>query len=98
MMTYYSNCDLLSIHYSFHFSYPGKIVELLHRTNAYVPVGVAALLKEKPNLISLAVLAFCNRDPIDMKVGGFTSSTGMFGSFQKYSLYLTSTCTLKSYL
>ncbi|XP_021926738.1 protein ecdysoneless [Zootermopsis nevadensis] len=48
--------------------YPGKIVELLHRTNAYVPVGVAALLKEKPNLISPAVLAFCNRDPIDMKV------------------------------
>jgi hypothetical protein len=47
--------------------YPGKIVELLHRTNAYVPVGVAALLKEKPNLISSAVLAFCNRDPIDMK-------------------------------
>jgi len=55
------------------FSYPGKIAELLHRTNAYVPVGVAALLKEKPNLISPAVLAFCNRDPIDMKVRSFIS-------------------------
>ncbi|XP_069701483.1 protein ecdysoneless [Periplaneta americana] len=47
--------------------YPDKIAELIHRTNVYIPVGVAALLKEKPNLISPAVLAFCNRDPIDMK-------------------------------
>ncbi|KAJ9592776.1 hypothetical protein L9F63_015554 [Diploptera punctata] len=47
--------------------YPGKIGELLHRTNVFVPVGVAALLKERPNLIAPAVTAFCNRDPIDMK-------------------------------
>ncbi|XP_049778699.1 protein ecdysoneless [Schistocerca cancellata] len=47
--------------------YPGKITELLHRTTAYIPVRVAALLKEKPNLIAPAVLAFCNRDPIDLK-------------------------------
>ncbi|PSN41240.1 hypothetical protein C0J52_13435 [Blattella germanica] len=49
----------------------GKIADLLHRTNAYVPVGVAALLKEKPHLIAPAVTAFCNRDPIDMKACGF---------------------------
>ncbi|XP_066992777.2 protein ecdysoneless [Anabrus simplex] len=47
--------------------YPGKITELLHRATAYVPVAVAALLKAKPSLIAPAVLAFCNRDPIDMK-------------------------------
>jgi hypothetical protein len=61
-------CSGLNFQLVIDFSYPGKIAELLHRTNAYVPVGVAALLKEKPNLISAAVLAFCNRDPIDMKV------------------------------
>jgi hypothetical protein len=48
--------------------YPEKISENLHRTTLYVPVGVAAILKEKPALISAAVLAFCNRDPIDVKV------------------------------
>lgn len=47
--------------------YPEKIKENLHRTNVYLPVGVAAILAAKPNLIAPAVLAFCNRDPIDMK-------------------------------
>nr|CAD7398115.1 unnamed protein product [Timema poppensis] len=47
--------------------YPGKVTELLHRATAYVPVGVATLLKSRPNLVALAVRAFCNRDPIDMK-------------------------------
>nr|CAD7458862.1 unnamed protein product [Timema tahoe] len=49
--------------------YPGKVAEHLHRATAYVPVGVATLLKSRPNLVALAVRAFCNRDPIDMKVG-----------------------------
>nr|CAD7592661.1 unnamed protein product [Timema genevievae] len=48
--------------------YPGKVAEHLHRATAYVPVGVATLLKSRPNLVALAVRAFCNRDPIDMKV------------------------------
>ena len=43
-------------------------MELLHQTNAYVPAGVAALLKERPSLIAPAVTAFCHRDPIDMRV------------------------------
>ncbi|XP_077297702.1 ecdysoneless cell cycle regulator isoform X2 [Arctopsyche grandis] len=48
--------------------YPDKIRDMMHQTTVYTPVGVAALLKEDPNLISAAVHAFCNRDPIDMKV------------------------------
>ncbi|KAL1128944.1 hypothetical protein AAG570_013478 [Ranatra chinensis] len=47
--------------------YPDKILELLHQTIAYVPAGVAALLKERPSLIAPAVTAFCHRDPIDMR-------------------------------
>lgn len=61
-------CSGLNFQLIIYSSYPGKIGELLHRTNAYVPVGVAALLKEKPNLISEAVLAFSDRDLFDMKV------------------------------
>lgn len=48
--------------------YPDKIKTMLHTTTVYTPVGVAALLKEDPKLISAAVHAFCNRDPIDMKI------------------------------
>lgn len=48
--------------------FPHNISEGLHRATVYVPVGVAELLKQKPSLISAAVLSFCNRDPIDMKV------------------------------
>ncbi|XP_055606219.1 protein ecdysoneless [Uranotaenia lowii] len=47
--------------------FPEKIVENHHRETLYVPVGVAAALKENPQLISAAVLAFCNRDPVDLK-------------------------------
>ncbi|XP_062552582.1 protein ecdysoneless [Armigeres subalbatus] len=47
--------------------FPDKIEEHHHRATLYVPVGVAAALKENPQLISAAVLAFCNRDPIDLK-------------------------------
>lgn len=39
-----------------------------HKANVYVPISVARLLHEKPQKISTAVQAFCNRDPIDLKV------------------------------
>lgn len=48
--------------------YPSKISNNFHQTTVYTPVGVAALLKEDPSLISAAVHAFCQRDPIDLKV------------------------------
>ncbi|XP_046403231.1 protein ecdysoneless [Ischnura elegans] len=47
--------------------YPEKAAQSLHRPHAYIPIGVAALLNENASLISPAVLAFCHRDPIDMK-------------------------------
>ncbi|XP_075224302.1 ecdysoneless cell cycle regulator [Lycorma delicatula] len=47
--------------------YPDRIENNLHRANAFVPVGVAALLKERPSLIAPATVAFCHRDPIDMR-------------------------------
>nr|CAD7195333.1 unnamed protein product [Timema douglasi] len=68
--------------------YPGKVTELLHRATAYVPVGVATLLKSRPNLVALAVRAFCNRDPIDMKVCMCLSVLSALRSHLKcYSLY-----------
>lgn len=47
--------------------YPDKIKQDQHRTKVYLPVGVAAILNHKPNLIAPAIISFCNRDPIDMK-------------------------------
>lgn len=47
--------------------FPDHIEDSHHRTTLYVPVGVAAVLKENPQLISAAVLAFCNRDSVDLK-------------------------------
>lgn len=51
-----------------------KISMYSHNLNAnfynctvYVPIGVATLLKQCPNLVAPAVQAFCNRDSIDMK-------------------------------
>uniref|UniRef100_A0A1L8DIE0 Putative mads box transcription factor n=1 Tax=Nyssomyia neivai TaxID=330878 RepID=A0A1L8DIE0_9DIPT len=49
-------------------AYPARIKENLHRATAYVPVGVAALLKHKPALIASAIREFCSRDSVDMKV------------------------------
>lgn len=49
-------------------AYPDKIQQSLHNVTIYVPVSVATLLKTKPQLISHAILAFCNRDPIDLRV------------------------------
>ncbi|XP_031348287.1 protein ecdysoneless, partial [Photinus pyralis] len=47
--------------------YPNRIVENLHSTTLYVPLGVAAILKHKPGLVAPAVQAFCNRDLVDSK-------------------------------
>lgn len=41
---------------------------LLHRACVYLPISAALLLKQNPQLISYAVRAFCNRDPIEMKI------------------------------
>lgn len=48
--------------------YPDKINENLHHSTVYLPIGIAAILKHKPNLIAPAVLAFCNRDTLDSTV------------------------------
>ncbi|PVD38810.1 hypothetical protein C0Q70_01433 [Pomacea canaliculata] len=48
--------------------FPAKIKENTHYTNVYVPVSVAALLKEYPCLVSDAVRAFYYRDPFELKV------------------------------
>ena len=47
--------------------YPEAIKSGQHRVNVFLPIAVAAILKHKPNLISPAVRAFCDRDPIDIK-------------------------------
>ncbi|EFA01447.1 protein ecdysoneless [Tribolium castaneum] len=47
--------------------YPDKIQSSLHHATAYLPVGVAAILRHKPGLIAPAVQVFCNRDPVDAK-------------------------------
>ena len=39
-----------------------------HHAHCYVPVEVKYVLDEMPSLISPIVQAFCERDPIDMKV------------------------------
>ncbi|XP_076065760.1 ecdysoneless cell cycle regulator isoform X2 [Oratosquilla oratoria] len=48
--------------------YNGKLsVENQHIAHAYVPVGVAALLREYPTLVAQSVHAFVERDPGDKK-------------------------------
>lgn len=44
-----------------------NVAESLHRATVFVPIGVAGLLHRSPQLIAKAVLAFCNRDPIDVR-------------------------------
>ncbi|KAK9874394.1 hypothetical protein WA026_002741 [Henosepilachna vigintioctopunctata] len=48
--------------------YPENIKRNLHTAKVYLPIGIAAILKYEPNLISPVVYSFCNRDTIDMKV------------------------------
>jgi len=45
-----------------------QVASSLHRTNVYVPAGVAALLKSYPALIAPAVHAFCQRDASQLQV------------------------------
>ncbi|CAG9771096.1 unnamed protein product [Ceutorhynchus assimilis] len=47
--------------------YPDNIKSNFHHATVYVPTALAAILNAKPNLISGAIQAFCNRDPVDMK-------------------------------
>ena len=47
--------------------YPGKARECFHNVLCYIPPKVKYLLEAKKSLISPAVLAFVNQDPVDMK-------------------------------
>ncbi|XP_054838524.1 protein ecdysoneless homolog isoform X2 [Eublepharis macularius] len=47
--------------------YPEKTQACLHRAHCYLPIGIAAVLKQNPGLVSAAVQAFYLRDPIDLK-------------------------------
>ncbi|KAM5140819.1 protein ecdysoneless homolog [Mantella aurantiaca] len=47
--------------------YPEKVKESLHRAHCFVPAGIAAVLKERPQLLAAAVQAFYLRDPLDLK-------------------------------
>ncbi|XP_078055505.1 protein ecdysoneless homolog isoform X2 [Mustelus asterias] len=48
-------------------SYPEKIHADRHRACCYVPAGIAAVLKHRPDLLAPAVQAFYLRDPIDLR-------------------------------
>ncbi|XP_048449060.1 protein ecdysoneless homolog [Rhincodon typus] len=46
--------------------YPEKIYADRHRAYCYVPAGIAAVLKRRPDLLAPAIQAFYLRDPIDL--------------------------------
>ncbi|XP_065208009.1 protein ecdysoneless homolog [Planococcus citri] len=48
--------------------YDDGLNESLHRSRAYLPAKIAALLDAKPGLIAPAVTAFCQRDLIDTRI------------------------------
>ncbi|XP_067876574.1 protein ecdysoneless homolog [Heterodontus francisci] len=48
-------------------SYPKKIHCDQHQAYCYVPAGIAAVLKHRPDLLAPAVQAFYLRDPIDLR-------------------------------
>ncbi|CAG0889781.1 unnamed protein product [Cyprideis torosa] len=48
--------------------YPEKMEASFHRANVYLPASAAVLLKSQPSLLSPAVHAFVQRDPMDAKV------------------------------
>ena len=48
--------------------FPQNMEDNFHRQTVFVPLGVAAVLRNNPQVIAPAVQAFCNRDQIDMKV------------------------------
>ncbi|XP_072280352.1 protein ecdysoneless homolog [Pyxicephalus adspersus] len=47
--------------------YPEKMKESFHRAHCFVPAGIAAVLKERPQFLAAAVQAFYLRDPLDLK-------------------------------
>ncbi|XP_009994707.1 PREDICTED: protein SGT1 [Chaetura pelagica] len=47
--------------------YPEKIQASFHRAHCYLPVGIAAVLKQRPSLVAPAVQAFYLRDPGDLR-------------------------------
>ncbi|KAL5019026.1 hypothetical protein ScPMuIL_004748 [Solemya velum] len=47
--------------------FPKRIEEDIHFANCYIPASLAAILSQKPSLISSGVRAFYYRDPIDLK-------------------------------
>ncbi|XP_063817542.1 protein ecdysoneless homolog isoform X2 [Pseudophryne corroboree] len=47
--------------------FPDKLKDSLHHAHCFVPAGIAAVLQERPQLVSAAVEAFYLRDPIDLK-------------------------------
>lgn len=50
------------------FSYSDNLSNLLHKSRAYLPVKVAAILDANPSLIAAAITAYCQMDPIDAKI------------------------------
>lgn len=48
-------------------NYPQRIKDFQHKTQCFVPVGVATLLQADPTLISPAVRSFYCRDTLDLK-------------------------------
>jgi len=50
--------------------YPLKIFDLQHRARCFLPIRIAFLLKECPQLVSAAVTAFYYRDVNALKVSG----------------------------
>ncbi|ORX34672.1 SGT1 protein-domain-containing protein [Kockovaella imperatae] len=47
--------------------YHGRLRDHLHRTNAYLPIGIAKALSVQPDLIQRAVEAFYVRDPAQLR-------------------------------
>ncbi|NWV89231.1 ECD protein, partial [Machaerirhynchus nigripectus] len=47
--------------------YPEKIQASLHRAHCFLPAGVAAVLRQRPSLVAVAVQAFYLRDPGDLR-------------------------------
>ncbi|XP_022317382.2 protein ecdysoneless homolog [Crassostrea virginica] len=47
--------------------YPEKLHENIHHTHCYIPANLAAVLNQRPSLVSAGVQAFYLRDPIDLQ-------------------------------
>lgn len=49
-------------------NYPDRMKKSWHYSNLMLPPKLAAVLKERPNLVAPGVLAFYFRDPVELKV------------------------------